>query len=223
MNIDVQNESIDALYRSRVTLLDHLESAGYNTTPYRKFSPKEIQEMFLASPQTGPSPAFQMDLDRKEPKEGEPSKCMVVYTLGNIKQKIQKFTSLLIDPDEGSNFDVETMELIIITREAIAPNFHSTAYQFWQKEKLRVRYFQAASIINNPTKHILVPKHEKMSNEEVESMLQGNYAKKTQLPFIRFHEDPIARFLGLLPGDVVKITRPSPTAGECTLYRVCVP
>jgi len=29
--------------------------------------------------------------------------------------------------------------------------------------------------------------------------------------------------MGLLPGDIVKITRASPSAGEYTSYRVCSP
>jgi DNA-directed RNA polymerase subunit H len=72
-------------------------------------------------------------------------------------------------------------------------------------------------------KHVLVPPHEKVAPAEVTELLKSMYAKKSQLPLIRFHEDPIARLLGLVPGDVVKITRPSPTAGECIMYRVCVP
>ena len=46
---------------------------------------------------------------------------------------------------------------------------------------------------------------------------------KLNLPVIRFHEDIIGRILGLIPGSIVKITRPSPSAGEYVLYRVCVP
>jgi DNA-directed RNA polymerase subunit H (RpoH/RPB5) len=33
----------------------------------------------------------------------------------------------------------------------------------------------------------------------------------------------IARVMGLAPGDIVKITRPSPSAGEYVSYRICVP
>ncbi len=224
MNDDSIYEHLDILYRSRITLLDHLEVSGYNTTPYRKFSPKEIAEMLDNSPQVGASPALQMDLEKRDDAkvEGEPEKCRVIYTIGKIKGKLQGFTYKLTS-DEGIDFDPATMEMIIITLEPIAPNFHAMAYQMWMENKVRVRYFQAAAIVNNPLKHILQPKFEKVAKEDVDELMKELYAKKSQLPIIRFHEDPIARILGLMPDDIVKITRPSPTSGEYILYRRCVP
>jgi DNA-directed RNA polymerase subunit H len=214
----MQYETIDELYRSRRTLLEHLDEQGYDTAPYMKFSHKEIMEMVKAGPMTGAPPALQMDLVSKDGLQ----KCMVVTTLGKIKQKLNPFTSKIVDPEETS-FDPVTTELIIITLEPIAPNFHAMAYHFWSNKKTRVRYFQAKAIINNPLKHILVPPHEKVPKEEETALLKQLYAKKSQFPLIRFHEDPIARMLGLLPGDIVKITRPSPTAGVYIFHRVCVP
>jgi DNA-directed RNA polymerase subunit H (RpoH/RPB5) len=215
-------ETIDILYRSRITLLDHLESVGYKTTPFRKFSHKEVGEMVKAGPINGAPPALWMELERKQEATtpGQPTKCFVVYTLGRIKQKIEGFTQKLIDPEE-TEFNPETTELIIITMEPLAPNFHAMAYQLYMNKGVRVRYFQAAAMINNPLHHQLVPKHEKLPKEEEEPLMKSMYAKKSQLPIIRFHEDPIARWLGLLPDDVVKITRPSPTAGETVVYRLC--
>ena len=215
-------ETIDILYRSRLTLLNHLEEVGYNIEPYRKFSTKEITEMVKVGPVAGSPPALQMELERKEEVPGLPSKCLVVYTLGKIKQKLPAFTSKIIDTEEG-NFDPSTTEVIIITLEPIAPNFGAMALQVYNANKTRIRYFQAAAIINNPLKHLLQPKFEKVASDQEEPILKSMYAKKTQLPFIRFHEDPVARMLGLLPGDIVKVTRPSPTAGEYVGYRVCVP
>ena len=217
-------EIIDVLYRSRITLLEHLASVGYNTTPYSKFSPKEITEMVKAGPAQGAPPALAMELTRADAEEQAPyDKCMVVYTIGKIKQKLPAFTKKLIDPEE-SGFDPKTTELIIVTLEPIAPNFHAMAYECWAKHNnSKVRYFQAASIINNPLKHILVPRHEKVPVEQEADLLKSLYATKAQLPLIRFHEDPVARMLGLVPKDIVKITRPSLTAGECILYRLCVP
>jgi DNA-directed RNA polymerase subunit H (RpoH/RPB5) len=214
-------ETIDILYRSRITLLDHLEDNGYNTTPYRKFSHKEIAEMIKSGPVNGAPPALVMDLERKEaPAENQPAKCKVVYTMGRIKQKIKAFVEAIVDPEE-TDFDTATTELIILTLEPIAPNFHTAAYQFYQNMNLKLRFFQAAAIVNNPLKHQLVPKHELVPKAEEEALLNSIYAKKSQLPIIRFHEDPIARLLGLLPDDIVKITRPSPTAGETVVYRLC--
>ena len=216
------SEAIDILYRSRITLLDHLEDNGYDTTPFRKFSPKEIGEMVKAGPANGSPPALQMELTRKQEIPGLPSKCLVVYTIGKIKQKLAAFTLKIVDTEEG-NFNPETTEVIVITLEPIALNFGAMALSLYNTNKTRIRYFQAASIVNNPIKHMLQPKFEKVPAEEEEALLKSMYAKKAQLPFIRFHEDMAARMYGFLPGDVIRITRPSLTAGECVGYRICVP
>lgn len=206
------SEVVDIFYRSRITLLDHLEKEGYNTTPYRKFSVKEITEMVKAGP-----PALTMTLTRGE--ADSQTKCIIVYTINKIKQKIIPFTQNYVSEESG--FNPSNTELIIITNEPIAPNFHQAAFTFWNANSTRVRYFHAAAIINNPLHHFLVPKHEIVPRSDEESLLKDMYAKKKQLPIIRFHEDPIARMIGAFPGDIVKITRPSPTAGECIMYRRC--
>lgn len=216
-------EIVDTLYRSRKTLLDHLEQEGYDIAPFSKFSPKEIAEMVKAGPIAGAPPALQMELNRKVPDdEHAHRKCLVVYTIGKIKQKLNAFTQKIISTEEGT-FDPDSTEVIIVTMEPIGANFNSMAFLSHSVHKTKVRFFQAAAIINNPLKHILVPKHERVPAKDEEALLKSIFAKKSQLPLIRFHEDPIARLIGLMPGEIVKITRASPTAGECILYRVCVP
>jgi len=216
-------EIVDTLYRSRITLLEYLDQEGYDTTPYSKFSPKEIAEMVKAGPIAGAPPALQMELQRKVPDDTKAHrKCLVVYTIGKIKQKLNAFTLKIIDTEEGT-FDPTSTEVIIITMEPIGANFHSMALLAHSAHNAKVRFFQAAAIINNPLKHILVPKLERVPAEAEDALLKGMFAKKSQLPLIRFHEDPIARMIGLMPGEIVKITRASLTAGECIVYRVCVP
>jgi len=214
-------DQIDTLYRSRITLLDHMETSGYDTTPYRKFSHKELELMIQGGPAGGAPPALTIMLEKRDETEGI-RKCMIVTTLGKIKQKLRTFTLSYIDPAE-TGFDPTTTELIVVTLEPIAHTFHTEAFYIWNKYATRVRYFQAAAIVNNPLKHVLVPLHSRITKEEETTLLEDLYAKKIQFPLIRFHEDPIARMLGLLPGEIVKITRSSPTAGVYHVYRICAP
>jgi len=67
-------------------------------------------------------------------------------------------------------------------------------------------------------KHSLVPHHEILSEEEVEKLLKTYNIKKSDLPQM-LDTDPVAKAIGAKEGDVVKIVRSSPTAGESVAYR----
>lgn len=105
----------------------------------------------------------------------------------------------------------------------------SITYQALQKKELElaaeegfIQIFLMQELMYNPTKHELVPKHEKMNNEDVKKLMENLKLKaKTQLPFIQ-KTDVIARWLGIQSGDVVKITRYSPTSGKSYYYRCCI-
>jgi DNA-directed RNA polymerase subunit H (RpoH/RPB5) len=85
-------------------------------------------------------------------------------------------------------------------------------------------FFDARTLVSNPLKHSLVPLHERIPEEEHADLLKKyNIQSKANLPMIKFHEDMIARIMGLVPGDIVKITRPSPASGTYDTYRVCMP
>ncbi|NHW45019.1 MAG: DNA-directed RNA polymerase subunit H [Candidatus Verstraetearchaeota archaeon] len=70
--------------------------------------------------------------------------------------------------------------------------------------------------------HELVPKHILLSKEEKRQLLEQLKIRPEQLPWIRA-SDPVAKLIGAKPGDIVKIIRKSPTAGETVAYRFVVP
>ncbi len=70
-------------------------------------------------------------------------------------------------------------------------------------------------------KHELVPKHEILSKEEVEELLEKYRIKPYQIPRIKA-SDPATKMIGAKPGDVIKIIRKSPTAGRSVAYRYVV-
>jgi len=69
--------------------------------------------------------------------------------------------------------------------------------------------------------HAYVPRHEIMTKEDAEGVLRRFNCQPTELPLI-FANDPAILGLGVKPGDMIRITRKSSTAGEAIYYRYVV-
>jgi len=69
--------------------------------------------------------------------------------------------------------------------------------------------------------HVYIPKHEIMKKKDVEEIFKKFNTKPTEIPLI-FETDPAIVGLGVKPGDMIKITRKSPTAGQGIFYRYVV-
>ncbi len=67
--------------------------------------------------------------------------------------------------------------------------------------------------------HVLMPKHEVLSDEQKAEVLKTFNVRNDQLPKI-FSTDLAISHLKSKDGDVIKITRKSPTAGTTAYYRV---
>ena len=87
--------------------------------------------------------------------------------------------------------------------------------------ELPVECFNISELMVNITEHFYVPKHELLSDEKKAMLLKRYKIKESQLPKI-LTSDPVARYLGLRRGNVVKITRDSETAGKYITYRITV-
>ncbi len=69
--------------------------------------------------------------------------------------------------------------------------------------------------------HVYVPKHEIISIKEAKEVLEKYNCKPSELPLI-FANDPAILGLGVKPGDMIKITRKSHTAGMSLYFRYVV-
>jgi DNA-directed RNA polymerase subunit H len=69
--------------------------------------------------------------------------------------------------------------------------------------------------------HALVPKHEILTEKEQTELLARYKVQPYQMPQVK-STDPAVKAIGAKPGDMLKITRKSPTAGEHVAYRYVV-
>lgn len=212
---------IDNIYRSRMTLLDILESRGYDVEKFRKFSPAEA---------TAAAAAIQGLSFTVVKKDNPEYKCNIVYDTIS-RQKLSHYF------DGVSDDDTEKTEFIVMMLQNVGDMHHMTSLKEYMKmkelpgddgkperRKLRVSFFGIHMLVINPLHHVLVPKHEIVpEGEHKDLMARLHITAKTKLPEIKFHIDPIARCIGAVPGDIVKITRPSASSGEAIIYRLCAP
>jgi len=74
---------------------------------------------------------------------------------------------------------------------------------------------------NDIRKHMLVPEHSKLNKAEINELLDKYNITVSELPKISSNDSAIQN-LNAKPGDVIKIKRKSPTAGESIYYRVVI-
>jgi DNA-directed RNA polymerase subunit H len=225
---------VEKVFRSRQTLLDVLHDRGYDTTGAQKFGPEEIREA-LASTSNGRGLEFTVKA-REGMKVPTPNVRVYIF-LPRIKQKLPGFLSSLEtpvgvapeasarQPDKlGSPVDPADTTVMCLINEPVASVFNQASINQWATRNLRLYFFFMDSFQMNPMSHYLVPPHEIVPKEQHDGLMRGMYiTAKSQFPLIRYHEDPITRVIGAVPGDIIKITRPSPSAGEYIVYRVCTP
>jgi DNA-directed RNA polymerase subunit H len=229
------SQFVEKVFKSRKTLLEVLHDRGYDTEGQEKIGPEEIRAALAATPN---GKALEFTVKTREGMKTPTPNIRVYIFMMRIKQKLPGFLSSFEVPmnatDEtmssksttqlGSPVDPALTSVICLINEPVVSVFHQASINMWSSKRLRLSFFHLDSFQMNPLKHFAVPPHEIIPTEEHEAMMKSMYiTAKTQFPLIRYHEDPITRVIGCIPGDIIKITRPSPSAGEYIVYRVCVP
>lgn len=123
--------------------------------------------------------------------------------------------------DLKASFDIDKKYdlFIVVVKEKLTQN----NIKLMNALGLPIQSFEIKELQFNITKHCLVPKHEIIADaDEIDTIVKSyNLKTKFQLPLL-LRSDPIAKYYNLKNGDVVRITRVSPTAAEYIVYRCCL-
>jgi len=212
-------ELFDLIARTRPVILEILDVQGYNTKPYENQSPADITKLAMGGPN-----ALRIRVLEKEDGSAPTKRAQVFYwTFEKVKVSLARRVDELWDTEsQGENAaETATDEAIVILNEPMHDAFHAMAIQQWQQHKRRIVFYMIKQLIINPARHILQPKFRKIPASESDVLTNLRLKVKKNLPLIKFHVDIMTRVLGLVPDDVIEILRPSPTAGDYKMYRIC--
>jgi len=204
---------ISQIFKSRKILLDILQYyQHYNTDEYNNFSINEVNAMYVHN---------QLDMLLEKVEEGKKRKTYVSYYLGktikpaNILEMIDDLYNLeeILTPEDT---------LMIITKDDMNETMTNLLKHIYEKDKTHIIIQSIKHLQFNILENVLVPPHRVLTNVELEEIrLKYNITDDAQFPDIsRF--DPVAKVIGIRPGQVCEIIRPSKTAIEGKYYRICI-
>ena len=217
--MSTQNSSvlISEIFTSRQIILELMGKQGYNINGYANFSINEVNSM----KQNNQLDMLLETTDEVVTNENPKKKIYIRYYLTgrpaakNIREMIDDLFIL-----------TETLQkedtLFIIIKDEPNETLINEIKHIWEAEGIFIVIESIKRLQFNILKHVLVPPHRIMLESEVREIEKKyNITDRTLFPDIsRF--DPVARAIGLRPGNVCHIIRPSKTAIETNYYRICV-
>lgn len=112
---------------------------------------------------------------------------------------------------------MDSFRAIIVVQQGMTPSAKQSLVDMAPKYILE--NFLESELLINITEHELVPEHIVLTPDEKEELLSRYKLKENHLMRIQA-SDPVSRYFGLKRGQVVKIIRPSETAGRYISYRL---
>jgi len=205
-----QSSQIVEIFKSRQTIIALLKRQGYDVGNYSEFSIHEVNTMFHTK-----------QLDMLFTKEDGSKKAYVKFHLSKSLRpvNIYEYIEDLFNLEEVLK---KTDDLIIIMKDEPNETTEKTLKNIWEQDGVFITIHNIKRLQFNVLNHSLVPPHYALSEEESAALkTKYNVVTDNQIPDIsRF--SPVAQAIGLRPGQMCHIVRPSKTAISANFYRICV-
>ena len=210
------SSNISSVYKSRKTVLQLMKKQGYNVDEYDNFSVNDVNSMFQ-------NKQLDMLLEQKEADAGEKrkKKIYIGYYLAKTlrPQNVHEMIDDLFNLEEVL---IKSDTLMIITKEDMNETLINLLKHIWEQDGILIVIQNIKRLQFNILEHVLVPLHRVLNNDEMGKIKERyNIMEDVQFPEIsRF--DPVAQIIGIRPGQICEIIRPSKTAIQSMYYRMCV-
>ena len=205
-----QNGNVVAqIYKSRLTIIAHLKSQGYDTTDYENFGINEVNIMYNSK---------QLDMLLKKNDE---TKSYVKYHPLNKILSVKNIREYIDDLFELEEVLKKNDNLIIIIKDEPNETLQKILRNIWEQDKIFIIILNINRLQYNVLEHELVPPHRVLNTKEEEDFRKKyNVMDDKQVPDIsRF--SPVAQAIGIRPGNICHIIRTSKTAISSNFYRIC--
>lgn len=204
-----QSGYVVQITKSRNNVLDQLEKRGYDVDNYKGASIAQVHVMFQNS---------QLDMLVENPNTGR--KAYVKYHLGKSLRS-NNIMDMIDDLYTLDTILTKQDDLIIIAKDPANDSMERHLRELWAKMKYLITVVGLKQLQFNVLEHTLVPPHRVLTSEEAaEIKKKYNIVDDSQLPDIsRF--SPVSLALGIRPGEICEILRPSKTAITAPFYRIC--
>jgi DNA-directed RNA polymerase subunit H (RpoH/RPB5) len=205
-----------AVYKSRSILLEQMQSQGYDVGDYSGFSVNEVNTMKTNN-------QLDMILEKldEDPTTKTKGKIYIRYYLAKALRpaNLQEMIDDLFNIEEVLK---KTDTLLIVVKDEVNETLINTLKHIWEQDKIFIIIQSLKRLQFNILNHILVPTHRILSiPETLKIRSRYNIMNDGQFPDIsRF--DPVAQAIGIRPGEVCEIIRPSKTAISAPYYRICI-
>jgi len=205
----MQSGQIIEIFNSRKTIVDLLEAQKYDVSQYKDFGINEVNTLIQTK---------QMDMLLKK-TAGDKS----VYVKYHLAKSLRPVNLYEYIEDLFTLEEVLTKkdDLIVIMKDEPNDTIKKTLTDIWAKDGIFVIVINIKRLQYNILNHQLVPQHIVLSAEEAKEVKKKyNIHDDSQIPDIsRF--SPVSQVIGLRPGELCRIYRPSKTAIKAEFYRIC--
>ena len=203
--------TISTVFKSRQNLLKLLSQQGYDIKDYEEFSVNETHIMYNNK---------QLDMMLTSQKEGETKKVYVKYHLAKTLRR-ENINDYIDDLYNLEQVLTKTDTLVIVIKQEPHDTLLNILNQIWQQDGIFIIIYNLDRLQFNILEHEYVPKHIILNDDEINEMKKRyNIPNNTELPEISRY-DPVAQAIGMRPGQICKIIRPSKTAITADYYRLC--